>query len=390
MGATNHKSRKHALLSASGSSRWLNCTPSARLEEGFANSESVYAAEGTLAHEFAELMLRHINGELTLRKYNFRVKKLKKMALYSTEMDAEVEKYVEYVLEQHSVAFNEFGYSDLLIEEKIDLTHYIPDGFGTNDSVIIADDVAEVIDLKYGKGVVVYAKENSQLMLYGLGALREHELSYDIETIRLTIVQPRLNHVDSWDISADDLRKWGESIVKPKAKAADLGEGLQQAGPWCKWCRAKAKCATIAAHHLKLAKHEFKSPHLLTDDNILEVYKQQKELVDWAKSVSDYVLKEALKGKKWNGFKLVEGRSNRTITDKTKAAEILLDGGYTADKFMVSKFTTLSALEKLVGKQELTTLLAGVLVKPKGKPTLVDNNDKRPEYEDDSAVDDFS
>jgi hypothetical protein len=378
----NHKDRKHALLSASGASRWLNCTPSARLEEKFEDSaDSPYAAEGTLAHEFGELGLKKAMKLITLAQYNKKYKELQKSEHYSAEMDTEVEKYVTFCLEQFNVAKKDCPGAEMLIEEKVDLTEFIEDGFGTCDNNIIADIILEVTDLKYGRGVKVFADENEQLMLYGLGALRLYDLCYDIHTVKLTIFQPRLDHYSSWEISVEDLENWGETVVKPKAKLAYAGEGLQCAGDHCRWCKAKAKCGTLASHNTRLAKHEFQDPHLLTDDLLLKVYEQIGMLTDWANAVSTHILKEALAGKKWKGYKLVEGKSNRKWVDEEKIKEKLIDEGYKSDKILNTKLKGIGDIEKLVGKKEFPALLGEWVDKPQGKPTLVVESDKRPEFQ---------
>lgn len=380
-----HASRKHALLSASGAARWMNCTPSARLEEHVEErGSSDFAAEGTLAHEFGDWLLKHHNGEVTKRKLNAELKKLRKHRLYTDEMEEEVDKYVTYVIETFKSAKKG---AELMVERRLDFSHIVPDGFGTGDTTIAADDTLEVIDLKYGKGIKVDAPENPQLMLYGLGALRMVDLMYDIETVRLTIVQPRLNHISTWEISAADLITWGEEQVKPKADMAFNGEGTQKAGSWCKWCRVKATCTAIAKQNLALARFEFKEPALLSEDEVLEVYEQQEQLVDWAKAVSEYVQEEAMKGKKWPGYKLVEGRSNRKWRDEDAAIKVLAEK-YKREDYMQEKLKGIVAVSKLVGDDiDLNPLM----IKPPGKPTLAPDTDERPPINSaESAKEDFS
>lgn len=388
--SVDHADRKHALLSASGASRWLNCTPSARLEEKFDEStQSVYAAEGTLAHEFGDINLRFKSKQIAKKVFDAEIKKLRKDKLYSDEMEGEVDKYVTYVMETFRVAQKQTKDAVLLVEEKLDFSHLVEQGFGTGDSCIIADGVLDIIDMKYGKGIRVDAEENAQLKLYGSGALRDFELMYDIHTIRLTIVQPRLDHISSWDISVDQLIKWGENVVKPKAEKAYSGDGIQQAGEWCKWCKVKPMCATLAAKNMKLAQYDFKDPHLLTDKQLIEVFKQQPMLVDWVNAVSEHILNEALKGKIWPGYKIVEGRSMRKWLDEQKVVESLLENKFTADKFMVSKLAGIPAIEKLVGKKDFVPILGELVVQPPGKPTLVPEADKRPAMGIEQAKQDF-
>lgn len=381
MGEVNHSARKHALLSASGASRWLACTPSARLEEKFEESSpstsSVYADEGTLAHEFGDLNLRKAAGRITDSVYEREIKELRKHPLYSPEMEGEVDKYVTYVLEAFEVAKQKTPDAVLMIEERLDFSHLVEQGFGTGDAGIIADGILEIIDLKYGKGIRVEAEENPQLMLYGSGALRSFELMYDIHTIKMTIVQPRLDHISSWETKVPDLISWGEKTVKPAAAKAYEGKGVQKAGDHCKWCKVKAMCATLAAKNVALARHEFKDPYLLTEKQLLEVYKQQPMLVDWVNAVAEYLLAEALKGKQWPGYKIVEGRSQRKWMDEDKVVETL-ELSHDPKDFMVSKLAGIPAIEKLLGKKDFSVLLGEMVLLPPGKPTLVPESDKRP------------
>lgn len=390
MGSVEHSTRAHALLSASGASRWMNCTPSARLEEKFdESSTSTFAAEGTLAHEFGDVNLRFKNGEITKKTLNSELKKLRKDKNYTDEMEGEVDKYVEIVMEAFAVAKVRTPDAKLLIEERVDFSHLVEKGFGTGDVCIVADGFLDVIDLKYGKGVKVDADNNPQLMLYGSGALRNFEMMYDIHTVNLVIVQPRLDHVSEWKISTEKLIEWGEKEVKPKAAKAYQGKGVQKAGDHCKWCKVKAMCATLAAKNVKLAQHDFKDPHLLTESQVIEVYKQQPMLVDWVNSVAKYLLDEAVKGKKWPGFKLVEGRSNRKWTDEEKVKQALTDNLFDEKDFTTTKLQGITSVEKLVGKSEFPTILGKLVIKPQGKPTLVPISDKRPAMGIEQAKEDF-
>lgn len=385
--SVDHTSRAHALLSASGADRWMNCTPSARLEQRFEESkDSIYAMEGTLAHEFGDLNLRYFNKEISKKTLNVELKKLRKDKLYTYEMEEQVEKYTDYVIEE----YNSKKDALLLVEQKLDFSHIVEKGFGTGDTTIIADEVLDVIDLKYGKGVQVDAKENPQLKLYGIGALRKYDLSYDIKIVRLTIVQPRLDHISTWDIKAEDLIEWGEKQVKPKAAKAFKGLGVQKAGSWCKWCRAKAMCATLAAENIKLARHEFRDPHLLTEEQVLGIHAQIPMLVDWAKGVDDYLLKEAVKGKKWPGLKLVEGRSTRKIADEKGLRTVLIANDFKEEDFTETKLLGITKLEKLVGKKKIKDIASDYIVKPMGAPTLTTESDPKPAFGLAEAVNDFS
>lgn len=378
MSGVNHEQRAHALLSASGASKWLNCTVAPRLEEGFEDKESDFAKEGTLAHEFAELGVRLAIKQITQKEYDKQTKPLYDSPYYAIDMLDEVQKHVDYVMDVYSEALSRSKDALIQIEEKIDLTHYIEDGFGTNDDVIIADGVLDVIDLKYGKGVRVSAIDNSQLKLYGLGALRANELAFDITTIRLHIVQPRLDHISVWEISAEDLRAWGEDVVKPKAIQAYAGEGEQIAGDHCRWCKAKARCKAFADKNLEVAKHEFAYPHLLSDQELIDAFKMMPSIQDWLTTVSEYLHAEALKGKKWPDFKLVEGRSNRVWKNDIEVATKLEAEGYQESQICNIKLKGIGDIEKLLGKKDFPVILDGLVIKPQGKPSLVPDTDRRP------------
>jgi len=398
MASVKHSDRKHALLSASGASRWLNCPPSARLEEGYPDSTSEFAEEGTLAHEFGDAALQLANGTMTSKQYSDLTKKLRKHKLYSAEMPGEVEKYTDYVLEQFSAAKKNTPGAVLLVEEKVDFSEYVENGFGTNDASIIADDTLEIVDLKYGKGVPVYAKENPQGMLYAIGALHKYDLSYDIKNVKITIHQPRLNHVDSWTITADALHKWAEVKVKPAAELAYAGKGVQKAGAHCKWCKVKAECATLASYNLRIAKREFKNeddtfkdPHLLTDAQLIDVYGKLDLLTEWAAAIKTHMLKTALDGKQWPGYKVVEGRSNHHWLNEDKVIERLKDEAFSDAQIFNKKLKGITDIEKTLGKATFEEIMAGLVGKPPGKPTFVKESDKRPAIGSTAeAIKDFS
>lgn len=385
MAAPAHSERKHALLSASHAARWLACPPSARLEEKFKETcgfqeSSVYAEEGTLAHEFAELSLRMASGRISKVDYESALEALRAHELYSEEIEEQIEKYSTYVMEAFEHAKTVVPDPVLFIEEKLDFSHIVEEGFGTGDSGIIADGIMEVIDLKYGKGVKVEACENPQLKLYALGALRNYEMLYDIHTVRLTIVQPRIDNIVSWDISVKDLYKWAFEVVKPIAEKAYVGKGIQKAGEHCKFCSVKAMCNTLAQRNIALAKHEFKDPQLLTEKQLIDVYKQIPMLVDWANSVGEFLFNKALAGEKVEGYKLVEAPSRRRWTNEEDVQAKLKEEGYTEEQFNTVKLKGISDIEKLVGKKNFPALMEGFVIKPQGNPILVPETDKRSEY----------
>lgn len=387
----NHSIRAHAVLSASGSSRWLNCTPSARLEEKYPNKSSDYAQEGTLAHEFSEHLLKRELGLVSKKDYDKEYVKIQESEFYSDEMDEYVKTHVDYVLQQFKVSNKKTkGNSTLLIEERVDLSAYIEEGSGTCDVIIIGDGVLEVIDLKYGKGVRVKSEENPQLKLYGIGALDCFSLMYDIHTVRLTITQPRMDSISSFEISVSELGKWAKDFVIPRSELAFKGEGEQVTGDWCRFCKAKSVCRKLAEENLEIAKSDFKDPNELSDDEILEIYKMSSRISDWLSSVSGFVFSEALNGKKWQGYKLVEGRSNRLFSDPEKVEEKLKELKFNPEDYMIAKLAGIGQIEKLVGKTQINSVLGDLIIKPPGKPTLAPDSDKRPEFGINKAQMDFA
>jgi len=378
--AVNHAVRAHALLSASGASRWIACSPSARLEENFENKSSSFAEEGTLAHEFAELNLRMLTDLISEKEYNALLEPLLEHKFYGgSEMELFVEKHTDYVLEQFTEAKRLTPDAVLLIETKVDITHLIEEGFGTCDVIIIADGVLEVIDLKYGLGVRVEAEENKQLMLYGSGALEAYDMLYDIHTVRLTITQPRMDSISSWEVSAEELRQWGEDVVKPAALKAYAGEGDQVTGDHCKFCRASARCKAQADLALATAREDFKDPQLLTDDELVDIYTKIPNIDAWFSKVRTYLFEEALAGKKWPDHKLVDGQNRRAWKDELEVKRIL-SMDYDDVHFLTEpKLKGITDIEKLVTKKMFSSLLGDVVTFKKTSPSLVHVSDKRPE-----------
>lgn len=278
----------HALLSASGSSRWLSCTPSARLEQQFENKTSEYAEEGTLAHELGELKLRKELEGLSTRSFNSKIKKIQEHKLYTADMPDYVDIYVETCLEKVSEAKAKTPDALFKIEQRLDFSEWVPEGFGTGDFVIIADGTMEVCDLKYGKGVPVSAENNKQMMLYALGAISEFSFLYDIKKVRMTIIQPRLDNISTFEVTVEDILKWAEEYVKPRAELAIKGEGEFVAGAHCRFCRAKSVCKARADKNLELAKYDFQSPNTLDNNDIAYILSKVDELVNWASDVKEY------------------------------------------------------------------------------------------------------
>ena len=371
---------KHAVLSASSSHRWLNCNPSARLEQELEDRETEAAAEGTAAHALAEHKLRKalkMRSRKPVSKYD------------SDEMDAYTDGYVEFVLEALEEAKQLCSDPKVLIEQKLDFSCYVPDGFGTGDCLIVADRLLHIIDLKYGQGVLVDAVENPQMMLYALGALRIFDCLYNITEVSMTIYQPRRENVSTWTISVEELNDWAEQTLKPKAELAFKGEGEYSPGAWCQFCKAAVKCRARAEAKLQLAKYEFAKPPLLTDAEIGDILGKLDDLTKWANEIIAYAQDAAVShGKQWPGYKLVESRTNRKYTDEDAVIEAARSAGYT-DIFKKS-LIPITEMEKLMGKKTFAEVLGSLVIKPKGKPTLVPASDKRPAITTTDAKQDFS
>lgn len=373
----------HAKLSASGAKKWINCPLSVELENKMPNEESEYAKEGTKAHELSELKLKRELNLIGKESYDYEVNQL--------NVDEEMDKYTDYYCDVvlDIVHKYDLNYSMVKLEEKVDFSPWVPEGFGTSDVVVISDNVMDIIDLKYGKGVKVSAENNPQLMLYALGVLNDYNYLCDIKKVNLTIIQPRLDNVSTFTISADDLLKWGEEI-KPKALKAFKGEGECVVGKHCDegFCRAKPICRAYADERLKVAKFEFKEPTELSNDDIVEIIENVDELVKWSKIIKDYALSQALNGVEFKGFKIVEGRSNRVFNvDDNEIIKILEDGGFKTEEVCETSLKSLSTLEKLLGKKDFKNILGSHVIKPAGKPTLVPIDDVRPIFN--NAVTDF-
>lgn len=376
----------HAKLSASGASRWMACPPSADLEEQFPDKESEFAAEGTLAHSLAEQILRYNNGEMTKKAFNTRLNKIKKDPQYDQEMQEYIEDYAQMVWEIFNESKAACPDAQILFEQRLDFSDYVPDGFGTGDVVIIADDLVQVIDLKYGKGVGVSAIDNPQLRLYGLGAYLEHSMLYDIQRIKMTIIQPRLDNISTEEMTVEELLDWAEKEVRPKAQMAISGEGDLCVGDHCRFCKAFAVCRAQKDHQMELAKYDFEDAELLDDSEIGDVLARVDALVKWADAIKEYAYDQALNhDAHFEGWKLVEGRSNRKYTDEEKVAKALQDAGYT-DIYRPQELQGITAMEKLIGKKKFAELLDGLVEKPEGKPALVPETDKRPELNKADAI----
>ena len=376
---------QHALLGASSAERWINCTPSARLTEQLKDTTSVYAAEGTLAHKIGELKLTEylLDG---LGNYGSTWKEIIAHDLFYEGMIDEVSIYTDYVIEQFNEAVQATGDPLIFLEERLDYSKYVPEGFGTGDCIIIADDTLEIIDLKFGKGVEVSAEDNPQLMLYALGAYEKYGFIYDIQNIKMTIAQVRLGNISSSVISSATLLGWAEDVVMPAAQLAFAGEGEQVPGSWCKFCGLKAECKARAEKNLAFVKKY--QDATITLELMAAILDQSGEIVSWISDVTETALIKALDGEEIPGYKVVEGRSNRQISDDAALAEILEKETAKPEEIWKPKaLQTITALEKLFGKKRFAELAQAYIVKPPGKPTLVPISDKRPALN--SPEDDF-
>lgn len=368
-----HEERAHALLSASGAHRWLNCTPSAVLESKFPDTTSQAAQEGTLAHELCEAK---VTGELLGKDTAKALEWVRQQDLYQKEMEEYTDSYVEQIRKVMKEMGGKGLTPFLAVESRLDLSWYIPDGFGTGDCVIVSGGRLMVIDFKYGKGVPVYAQENPQLMMYALGAYEKYKVLYRIRNISMMIVQPRLDINSTWSCTLEQLLAFGEEVKKQAAIAAK-GEGEFRPGDWCRFCRAKATCRARADENVRLAFAADKDPALLSDEEIGEYLRQGEHVSAWLSDLKEYSLNACLEGKQIPGWKAVRGRSVRAFDDTDAAFRDAVKAGVEEAMLYERKPLTLSKVEKLMGKKAFQETLGSHIVKPPGKPTLVPESDRR-------------
>ncbi len=359
---------RHSLLSASSSHRWINCPPSARLCESYEDKSSDYAAEGTDAHSLCEYKLKSALGiEAQDPTEN--------LIYYNEEMEDCANSYAAYVMELVEAAKEKSADPVVLIEQHLDYSRFVESGFGTGDCVIVADGTLHIVDYKHGKGVQVEADNNPQMMLYALGALEIFDGIYDIDTVSMTIYQPRRANVSTFAMAKDDLYQWVEETLKPAAELAYAGEGDFKCGDWCQFCKAKQDCRKRAEYNMELAKYDFQLPPLLTDEDIEIILDRIDGLVSWVNDIKEYALQAAVGGKEWHDWKLVEGRSNRRYTDENVVASTVTAAGF--DPYE-RKVLGVTAMTSLLGKKRFEEVLGGYIEKPQGKPTLVPESDRRP------------
>lgn len=371
----------HATLSASSSHRWMNCPPSVRLTEHIADNGSVYAAEGSEAHALCEYKLRRLLGIDADNPLDGPGG----LQYYDSTMEDAANGYAAYVMELLEDIRQTCADPIVMVEQNLDYSRWVKDGYGTGDAVIVADGTLHVVDFKYGTGVPVSAEGNSQMRLYALGALDMFGELYDIDTVVMTIYQPRLASISTDTISKTDLLDWAENTLRPLADQAYKGEGDLNAGSWCRFCKLRNTCRKRAEANLAMAQHDFKLPPTLSDEENAVILDKLDDLISWAGDVKEYALNAALHGTRFHGWKLVEGRSNRRYTDETAVAQIVSGTGHDPYEH---KLLGITAMEKLLGKKQFATLLSDLVERPQGKPVLVPASDKRPEMT--NAKNDFA
>ena len=377
----NHKERAHAKLSASGASRWATCPGSVQMEEGIPDTESIYAKEGTLAHELSELKLKHYldSKGFGKRKLNAAVKKLKEDELYQAEMDGFTDNYVDFIKEK-ALSFPSKPYIE--IEKKVDFSSWVPGGFGTCDCILIHGTTLSIIDLKYGKGVPVSAEKNEQLILYALGAYNAFSLIYDIKKIEMNIVQPRLNNYSSWEVDLTELLLWGDYFSVQSSKALSGDGELVPSPKACKFCKARDICSARAENNLSLESEIHLNPNEIPRDKLFEYISRGEDIAKWVNDLKAYALNLCLTGEDVKGLKAVAGRTSRSWTNQDEALKKLMDGGIDEAIIFDKVPLTLAKLEKALGKEQFNNLVGDMVVTSTGKPTLVFENDKRPAITD--------
>ena len=368
---------EHAVLSASSANRWLHCPPSVRLSEGYMDKASVFAMEGTSAHELCEYKLRSALG---MEAEN----PTENLDFYNTEMEECAEDYATYILGLVEKAKENCSDPVVMVEQRVDFSRYVPEGFGTADCIIIADDILNIVDYKHGKGVEVSAEDNPQMKLYALGALELFDCLYDINKVQMTIFQPRLSNVSVFVMDKADLLYWANDELTAKAELAFEGKGELCCGEWCKFCKAKSNCKERARVNMEMAQYEFRKSSLLTDEEVVKILSRIDELTSWASDVKNFALEQAVRGKQWPGWKVVEGRSNRKYTDEGAVAQVVKNAGYNPYDEKIMGITNMT---KMLGKEKFNELLGDFVERPQGKPTLVPEDDNRPRMN--TAKEDF-
>ena len=385
MNEVQHASRAHARLNASSSHRWMMCPPSVKLSENFVDTPSTFAEEGTYLHELCELKLHRYLGDMMPQVIEQLYEQHRDNDIYSDEAESVTDEYVAFCVETIEAVRSSCPDPLIMVEHRLDYSEYVPEGYGTGDLIIVADGVLEIIDFKGGRGVRVDADHNSQLLLYALGALLEFDSLYDIHAVRMSIVQPRLSNTSTFEMSADDLIRWAETEVRPKAMLAYEGGGEFCAGEHCRFCKARYTCRARSDYFMQLAARDFRAPDLLTDEEIVDILPVAESLNNWVQDLIAYATQQAVDGKSWPGYKLVAGRSVRKYTSEAEIIKAATEAGYTD----IYKTTLLGVgdLEKRMGRKAFNDVLGKYIVKPTGAPTLVPESESRKPYSD--AASDF-
>lgn len=379
-----HSERAHALLSASSAHRWLNCTPSARLEDAEQEKTSEYAEEGTTAHEYAELLLRKYFQADRPYEINNGIATIKQSKWYNQVFEDAVQDYVTEIVERMTKAKNQDANAFCMTEQRVDFAAYVPDGFGTADCVIVVGRTVNVIDLKFGKGVAVEAHNNPQLMLYALGVYDNLKDFCEIDEFILTIIQPRLGQISDFSITLTELLRWAVDVVVPRAQMAMKGGGEAVVGDWCRFCRAKKTCPVLIQEFedlTKLSENPINPNDVELDRIIQRVLAKGDQVAKWISDIKALALHKALQGEKVDGYKLVEGRSQRKYTNPEAVASMLETAGFKQLDIYNFTLKPITQLEKFVGKKLFGELSKGYVEKPKGQPTLVPASDPREEYD---------
>ena len=369
---------KHAILSPSASHIWLRCTRAPRMCEDLPDQQTDYARQGTQAHSLCQYKLEKALG------YDVRDPR-DELDLLDEEMESCSDDYVQFVMQLLSEMRQTCSDPVILIEQRLDFSEWVPEGFGYGDCILVADGAMHVIDFKYGEGVLVDARDNSQMMCYALGAINLLDNLYDINSVSMTIFQPRRENVSTWTQDKFELFGWADSVLKPAANLAYKGEGTFCAGEHCRFCRARATCRARAEYNLELARYDFAMPDTLEDDEISAILSKIDSLTSWVADIREYALTQALSGKHFEGFKVVNGRSVRRYTSETDVAKAVTDAGFDPYERSILGIT---AMTKLLGKRRFEEILGQFVIKAPGKPTLVPESDKRMAAS--SAKDDFS
>ena len=371
----------HAILSASGASRWMACPPSARLESILPEKTSSYADEGTLAHDLGGWLILLKVNKISEQKYQAEFRRIKTSEYYNATLHAYAEDYAMYIFEKFLQLKTDDPYAEIYVETKLDFSKWVPQGFGTGDVVMVARTGMYFFDLKFGVGVPVSAEDNPQLKLYSLGALNEFGHLYRIKTVHMEIYQPRIDNFSEFEMRVEELLDWAENEVAPLAKLAFDGKGEFSAGDHCRFCRARPQCRTLRDYAMGITKYDFLKANLMSDDQIAEVLTKGPAIKSWVEAVKEFALEQALEqGKSWPGFKVVNGRAVRKYTDDVSIANALEAAGYDEESYIDVKLKGVTELEKILTKPKFKEIVGPFVIKPKGAPTLVVLSDKRPVY----------